>query len=130
MTDKEISILKAKHKNNRRCESCQCDLEDLGFDVPLDIILSWGEDTMCEVEDFAHNLLYGKADCKAPSALSGYEHISILDECINILAQEIKWCGSDEAKEVDKSQDFKDGFLAGINQAILFAEKLKMMKDE
>ena len=55
----------------------------------------------------------------------------ILDEYIELLKQEVKWCNSKKAKKVDMPQDFKDGFLSGIKQAILFAEKLKQeVEDE
>jgi len=106
------------------CESCQDDLRDIGYRVPIKIILNWDMDTLDKVQEFTYSFLYTDNTVNIPSILNGYEYINVIDELSQALDKEVEWCNSDEAKGIDKSQEFKDGFLAGLNQAIIFVNKI------
>ena len=39
------------------CESCQDDLRDIGYRVPIKIILNWDMDTLDKVQEFTYSFL-------------------------------------------------------------------------
>jgi len=42
-----------------------------------------------------------------------------------IIKKEIEWCESPEAQAVDTSDDYKAGFVAGLNQAIFLLDSFR-----